>query len=305
MLFKIVNITPHPVELIDIGTTLFPDTIVDLTFNEVFISEELEQAIKTNKLVFIKDTIRLDRDQSIIFLAEINTGFNFDDSIIINAIENKLNSDGFIEEIVNKIETDNFSCYTQDEVDVLLSGKTDLNHQHPLLVTKSENDFKLESKAPVNHLHDERYVLRGELDSVHNFGKNFLFFENDSVITTNGENFIQHDAWNFTILDPCTLRISWYYNWNISSMESSFNGFLVLKKPNYENLCLSDIFAKTIDSGNNYFGSTGSSQKQSESGFKHLSLEAGTYNLKLLVRADYAEIETSTWNRRVEIWRVT
>lgn len=132
------------------------------------------------------------------------------------------------------------------------------------------------------------------------FGTEYQYAESEGVSTTNSTNFQQKLRLTTTSLPAGTYRIGWSYQWNHDSSANDFEARVQLD----DSQNLEEHVEEPQDSGGG-FGSTGSNQQFTNSGFQHVSLSTGVHTVDIDYRtSDSGGDESSIWNARLEIWRV-
>lgn len=221
--------------------------------------------------------------------------------------------------------------YTENETDTLLSGKSDNGHVHDgRYYQKSEVDSALALKAnvnhnhsgvyaPVNHNHDTLYYRKNqtytqaEVTALLNalaatipvFGQNATNEFDETVTTITQSNFFEKLTMPFTVTaaNQGIYRFGWAWMWNLDSTKTDFNA-----EVGYRNTStgVEDVFVKQFQEpkdARGTFGSTGSNQRYSFSGFQRRILTPGSYEMFVRFRPVSWGTEASMWNAGLEVWR--
>ena len=191
--------------------------------------------------------------------------------------------------------------YQKGEVDTLLAGKANTNHNHDGVYAPVSHTHNY---APAVHTHHDLYYQKAEVDALvggggSGFGEDFAFIKDASIETTTGTTWIKKVTLSVTLATAGTFRIGWSYQWNHDNNKYDFMG-RILHNNSTE---LSHVRLEPKEVGGT-FGSTGTDQRNAVSGFDILSLSAGTHTFDIEYRSSFATAPASIWDARLEFWRV-
>lgn len=131
------------------------------------------------------------------------------------------------------------------------------------------------------------------------FGSQYFYAENDSISTMTSTTFQQKLRLTTPSIPAGTYRIGWSYQWNHDSTNNGFEGRVQID----DSTEIQYHQQEPQDSAGT-FGSTGTDQKHTSSGFKNVVLSSGVHFVDVDFRTNAAGVESSIWNTRIEIWRV-
>jgi len=131
------------------------------------------------------------------------------------------------------------------------------------------------------------------------FGSYYNYGESDTVTTTTSDVFLEKTSITTGSLPAGNYRIGWSYQWNHDNAGNDFEARVRLDGT-------TDIMLHKQEPKDSAgaFSTTGTSQQYQNSGFKHISL-SGVHNIVLDFRTDSNGDESSMWNARIELWRVS
>lgn len=123
----------------------------------------------------------------------------------------------------------------------------------------------------------------------------------DATVRSSGSTSWQQAARLSTGSIPAgTYRVGWSFNWNHDDKGSQFKA--QIEQDDTTQLHLQEE-KPVADDGS--FGATGTKEKYASSGFRFVSLSAGSYTFDLDFSTETAGKTSSVWNARLEFWRVS
>ena len=131
------------------------------------------------------------------------------------------------------------------------------------------------------------------------FGTEFQYAENLGVTTTTSTTFLSKLLYTTTSLPAGTYRVSISYGWNHNGTNNDFEAQLL-----EDGLVVGEIHKQEPKDSAGTFSTTGTSQRYYTTKVYYRVLSAGTHTYDFQFRTDAAGTASSTWDVRLEIWRV-
>ena len=136
---------------------------------------------------------------------------------------------------------------------------------------------------------------------------NFQFVESNAVVTTTSTTFTTKIDWDTSGLLAGDYLVEWSYGWAHDSQSTDLNAILVLDDDFDNDDLVMQHFQEPKDAGgvgiDRHIG-VRTNQKYMLSGFRVLTLSAGTHNFKLQFRTTVAGEESSMWNAIITLRKV-
>jgi len=159
------------------------------------------------------------------------------------------------------------------------------------------------------------------------FGSGYHYDEDLGMTTTNGVVFVEKLRLTTGALIAGSYRINWSFQWNHNAQNSDFEGTVILDSgsptdylavykqepkdsgaaPQFVDIPANTIVYDGLDGvgpGQNYVTS-GTAQRFEYSGYAVKPLTAGVHDVTINFRSDELGDESSVWNARLELWRVS
>lgn len=131
------------------------------------------------------------------------------------------------------------------------------------------------------------------------FGSEYNYSESLSVTTTNATVYVPKLKLTTTSLPNGTYRVGWSYSYNHNANTNDFLGRIQLNDSNTITL----LRVEPKDSAGS-FGSTGTNQRYSASGFINLTL-SGINELDIDFASSSSGTTSGIWDARLELWRIS
>lgn len=235
----------------------------------------------------------------------------------------------------NIVHNHNTDYYLKPAVDALLLLKSDTTHNHDTTYAPFAHDHDAvyapiahnhdatyatlahnhdATYAPIGHNHDLIYAIiahnhnniyytKSQVDNLiaSNSGpENYTYFVSKSVLTVDDTDFTEKLNENVTIVSgkDGRYRIGWSYQWNYNSTSQDFRARVVVN-----NVVIWEHRQEPKDSSGS-FGSTGTNQRLTASGFDFVFLPVGTTHIHIELATSSSGRSASMWNTVLELWKI-
>lgn len=140
------------------------------------------------------------------------------------------------------------------------------------------------------------------VQSTGTFGTEYTYAESNGVSTTSSTTFQTKVTMNTASLPAGNYHIGWSYQWNLNSVSDDFLARVVVDGNTGSPLT---YHQQEPNDSLGSFSSTGSNQRHQASGFSRVALGSGTHTVTIQWATEDSGTDSSIWNARLELWRVS